>query len=307
MAEEVIYMIRARLLCFVSVLCFIGPVVSRAREIDPFVSAEWLERNSSAPGLLILDVRSADEYGKGHIPNSLNAGADLWAVNQGKLMRELPDSGKLGALMSSLGIKEGSKVVVVGRGASDFDRADAVRVAWTMIASGIKNVSVLDGGFQFWIKVKKAANAVQAAPAAGEYNAKISKSATVSKNYVLSRIGKATIVDARAPDVYFGVSTEPWAPKAGHIQHAVNLPAPWIFQKDGFLRPREELERMAKAVIGENKSKEVIVYCGVGVYASVWSYILTEMLDYRNAKVYDGSMQEWIMDKEGPLELFGWK
>ena len=102
------------------------------------------------------------------------------------------------------------------------------------------------------------------------------------------------------------MTTESWASKPGHIESAVNLPAPWIFQQDGLLRSQGELESMANGVLGKNKTKEIITYCGVGIYASVWSYILTELLGYRDVKVYDGSMQEWVMDPAGPVAIYKW-
>jgi thiosulfate/3-mercaptopyruvate sulfurtransferase len=297
-------MIKARLFYFLIILSFISPIASPARDIAPFISADWLERNMGTAGLLIIDVRNEADYKKSHIPNSFNAGLNLWTVNKNNLLRELPASGSLLGLLSSLGMKENSKVVVVGKGESDFDRADAVRVAWTIITAGIKNVSVLDGGFQNWLKNKRAETADQPTPVPGEYKGKINESGVVSKKYVLSRIGKSIILDARTPEAFFGVTTESWAPKPGHIKSAVNLPTPWAFTKDGFLRNRGELESMANGVIGGDKSKEVIVYCGVGVYASVWSYILTELLEYKDVRIFDGSMQEWIMDPAGPVSVF---
>jgi thiosulfate/3-mercaptopyruvate sulfurtransferase len=307
MDEKETIMTSARLICFAMVLYFIRPDFSPAREVAPFVSADWLEQNTSDPGLVIVDIRSATEYKRRHIPNSFNAGFNSWTVNKNNLLRELPEAGDLLSLMGSLGMKGNSRVVVVGNGESDFDRADAIRVAWTIMNAGIKNVSVLDGGIQNWLKNKKAATAELSTPAPGEYYGKIDQSAVVSKQYVQSRIGKSAIVDARTPDVFFGVATESFAPKPGHIKSAVNLPAPWAFTNAGLLRSREELESIANGVIGGNKSKPVIVYCGVGVFASVWSYILTEVLDYKDVKVYDGSMQEWIMDPIGPIDVYIWK
>jgi thiosulfate/3-mercaptopyruvate sulfurtransferase len=209
--------------------------------------------------------------------------------------------------MGSLGIKENSRVVAVGKGASDFDRADAIRVAWTILISGVKNVTVLDGGFAKWLKDKKATISDQSVPSPGEYKGKVNDSAEVSKKYVLSKIGKSIIVDARTPEIYFGIDTESWAQRPGHIESAVNLPTPWVFTKEGILRNQSELESMATGVTGSNKSKECIIYCGVGSYATVWSYIMTELLGYKDVKVYDGSMQEWVMDPAGPMRLYGWR
>jgi thiosulfate/3-mercaptopyruvate sulfurtransferase len=297
-------MINTRAFCFAFVLFLMNPLFSSARDIAPFVSPDWLEQNSGSSGLLIIDIRSAAEFKKSHIPNALNSGLNSWTVNKNDLLRELPDGGDLIALMGSLGMQENSRVVVVGKGESDFDRADAIRAAWTILLAGVKNVAVLDGGFQKWAKEKKPATSSPTAPSPIEYKGQINELAIASKKYVLGKIGKSAILDARTPDVYFGVTIESFAQKAGHIKSGVNLPAPWAFTKDGILRNQNELASMAKGVIGANKSKEVIVYCGVGVYATVWSYILTELLEYKNVKVYDGSMQEWIMDPVGPISVF---
>jgi thiosulfate/3-mercaptopyruvate sulfurtransferase len=284
------------------------PVITLARDINPFVSAEWLETNVKTPGLIVIDIRSAAAYKMRHIPGSLNAGLEIWTVNENNLLRELPLDDDLLRLIGLLGIKDNSKVVVAGKGESDFDRADAIRVAWTLLVAGIKNVSVLDGGFPKWLQNKKPITAESSPPSPGEYKGTINTSMIASRKYLSGRIGKSIILDARTPEVYFGVTVESFASKPGHIRSALNLPAPWTYTKDGLLRSHSELEGMADAVIGTgNKSKGIVVYCGVGVYASVWSYILTEVLGYKDVKVYDGSMQEWIMDPAGPISVYGWK
>jgi thiosulfate/3-mercaptopyruvate sulfurtransferase len=296
------------LLYFFLLLSAIHPRTLLARDIEPFVSTDWLENNLGLPGLLIIDVRSAAEYKKNHIPGALNAAVNAWTVNKNGLLRELPDFSELTALMSTLGVRENSKVVIIGNGITDFDRGDAIRVAWTVLTAGIRNVSVLDGGYGKWIKDKKStASEKSIAAAAGEYKGRFNEAVMVSKKYVLRKIGKSILVDTRTPDIYFGIATESWAQKPGHIEGAVNLPTPWLFTKEGILRSRSELESMARGVIGTNKSKEYIIYCGVGPYAMVWSYIMTEMLGYRDVKIFDGSMQEWVMDPVGPISIFTWR
>jgi thiosulfate/3-mercaptopyruvate sulfurtransferase len=130
----------------------------------------------------------------------------------------------------------------------------------------------------------------------------VSRSAVASKDHVLRRIGKSVIVDTRVPEEYFGATS-----KQGHIKSAVSLPTPWIFTDEGVFRNERELQRMAEGVLGKNKSKEVILYCDVGGYASTWWFLLTQMLGYQNVKVYDGSIQEWIKDPGAPLTAFSWR
>jgi thiosulfate/3-mercaptopyruvate sulfurtransferase len=295
-----------RLLAFFALLSAMNQLAVLARDIEPFVSADWLEKNLNAPGLLVIDVRSAAEYKKNHIPGALNAGVNSWTVNKNDLLRELPEVKDLFALMGSLGIKDNSKVIIIGKGETDFDRADAIRVAWTVLIAGVKNVSVLDGGYAKWLKDNKTTTGNQSTPTAGGYQGKLNDTALVLKKHVQSKIGKSILVDARTPDVYFGVAVEPWAQKPGHIKGAVNLPAPWLFAKEGSLRSQTELESIANGVIGSDKSKEYIIYCGIGPYATVLSYIMTEMLGYKDVRIYDGSMQEWVMDPAGPIGIFTW-
>ncbi len=283
------------------------PSSAAARDVPPFVSPEWLVRNGALPGLRIVDVRSGADYRMGHIPGAGNAPVNSWAATRGGLLREMPDGPGLKKLLGSIGAGGDSKIVVVGRGDGDFDRADAIRVAWTILSAGLGNVAVLDGGHSRWLREKRPVTVETPVFSPGDFRGKLDTSRAVSKKHVLEKMRTSALVDSRTPEVYFGITTEPWATTPGHIAGAVNLPAPWIFGQDGLVRSRGDLESMAKGVVGEDKGKEIITYCGVGVYASAWSYILTELLGYRNVKVYDGSMQEWIMDPAGPTEIHRWK
>ncbi|MDQ3540051.1 MAG: rhodanese-like domain-containing protein, partial [Chloroflexota bacterium] len=38
----------------------------------PIVSTEWLQRNMTAPDVVVIDVRANDAYLEGHIPNSIH-------------------------------------------------------------------------------------------------------------------------------------------------------------------------------------------------------------------------------------------
>jgi thiosulfate/3-mercaptopyruvate sulfurtransferase len=274
-----------------------------ARDIPPFVSADWLGKNIENPGLIIIDIRDDAEYRKSHIKGAINVSIDSWAVERGGLLREMPDEKELLELLGSIGAKADSKIIVVGQGIRDFDRADAVRVAWTILIAGVKDVSVLDGGFLKWMTGEMAVTTDVPVIKPVKYDGKIDLSSIVSKAYVLDKISRAIIVDAREADVYSGAKIEPWAPKAGHIKGAVNLPTPLVFQRYGLLKDKSELADMAEKVIGNDRDKEVILYCGAGPFSSVWSYILTEMLGYKDVKVYDGSMQEWVLEPAGPVEI----
>jgi thiosulfate/3-mercaptopyruvate sulfurtransferase len=73
----------------------------------------------------------------------------------------------------------------------------------------------------------------------------------------------------------------------------------WKSNPDGTYayRDKSTLGAMASGVIGKHRDKEIIVYCGVGGYASSWWFVLTQVLGYDNVRIFDGSAQEWVMKK----------
>ena len=286
--------------------------------IDPIVSTQWLSDNRGFPNLVILDVRAPQNYAKGHIPNAINLPGlgsfylCLFDPNCG-LWMELPEEGALLATIGNAGITGDSVVVVVGRTTDPFAPyavADAARVATTLVYAGIENVALLNGGYDKWAAEGRATSTATVTPTAVTYTGAVNKGMFVTKDYVEGKIGKSVIVDARDADAYFGIVQEPWAKRPGHIPSAKCLPSPWLwtFAKDkngaityGTWKDANEIGEMAFAVLGEDASQELIVYCGVGGYAGTTWFALSQVVGYTNAKIYDGSIQDWTADPNAPV------
>jgi len=268
----------------------------RERGIDPVVSTEWLAQNSKLENLVILDVRPAENYESGHIPGSVNAPVARWITERDGLDLELPEKEDLFSLIGACGITESSLVVLVsalpGPGEPPYPLADCNRVADTLIYAGVKNVAVLDGGYDKWVAEGRQVTADMPKIKAVAYTGTVKEDMFVPLDYVQSRIGKAVLIDARDAAVYAGEIIEPYTTKGGHIPTAKSLPARSIWNENWLYKDKDELSRLASAAIG-GRDNEVIIYCGVGGYASSWWFVLTQMLGYQNVKFYDGSAQEW--------------
>lgn len=296
-------------------LCVDGSPATRA--IDPLVSTQWLEDHIDTPNLVILDVRAPDNYAKGHIPGAINVpGLGNFYVNlfcKEVPWMELPEEGALFTTIGNAGITGNSLVVVVGRTVepyAGYALADAARVAITLLYAGIENVAILNGGYDKWAAEGKTTSTALVTPTALAYTGVVNKAMFVPKDYVEDKIGKSVIVEAREADVYFGLIQEPWTQRAGHIPSAKCLPSPWLwtFAKDkngvvtyGTWKDCNVAKEMAFAVLGKDASQEIIVYCGVGGYASPLYFVLTQAIGYTNVKIYDGSMQEWSADPKAPV------
>lgn len=274
---------------------------AKSTAFHPIVTPDWLSTNLGDSKLVVLDIRSIEQYKKGHIPGSINVPLSAWAISSHGLLLELPSENTLCDLVGNAGISADSRVVIVNRVETDFSRADPMRVAWTLKIAGIGNTAVLDGGYNRWLKDIKVISAETASPKSVPYAVKMNRNFEASKEYVLQKIGKSVIVDTRLPEDYFGITS-----KSGHIKSALNLPLPWAFTEDGTFRKPEILAAMATGVIGAAKSKEIILYCGVGGFAAAWWFLLTRVLGYENARVYDGSMEEWEKDPNAPVSSYSW-
>jgi thiosulfate/3-mercaptopyruvate sulfurtransferase len=287
------------------------------RTMDPIVSTDWLAANSQLANMVIIDIRSPVDYGASHIPGAINepfvtafdpctGPTSEWIVGSVDcLWLQVPDVNDLFAAIGNLGIRPDSRVVIVTAPNPNeppfFGLANATRVADTLIYAGVNNVAILDGGHPKWVAEGRPTTKEVPELKSVTYKGKVNPAMFVAIDHVQRHLGDAVIIDARDVDVYFGAVVEPFADKAGHIPNAKSLPAPWIWDwsSDGAYtyKDPQTLGTMAAGVIGEPGtvgSQEIIVYCGVGGYASSWWFVLTQVLGYQHVKLYDGSAQEWV-------------
>jgi thiosulfate/3-mercaptopyruvate sulfurtransferase len=291
-----------------------GKGATADRSIEPIVSTDWLAKNQNSKNLVILDIRGPDAYGAGHIPGSINepfvaafdpcTGPTSKWISGSKdcLWLELPDANELMSTIGGLGVTAGSRVVIVTAPNPEeppyFGLANATRVADTLIYAGVANVAILDGGYPKWAAEKRPVDKQAPAKSPVTYQAAVNGAMFVPMNYVKQRLADAVIIDARDMVVYTGAVIEPFANKPGHIPNAKSLPAPWIWNENPngtyTYKDPKTLLTIASAEVGDPGNQEIIVYCGVGGYASSWWFVFTQMLGYQNVKIYDGAAQEWV-------------
>lgn len=289
------------------------PLAAIAEEFSPVVSTDWLQQNLDNPKLIIVDIRKVEDYRTAHIPGAISVFYGTWAIKKGDIDNQLPEDDELVDILSSSGIGPDSIVVVAGATESGPDRVNATRVAWTLKYAGVKTVGILDGGHTKWIvREKRPVSTDVVKPKAKPYQDKFNKNLLATKDYVTSQLGKALIVDVREPEFFNGKNKLPFVAKAGRIAGAVNLPTAQVFDKYPpgehletccyTLKPDLQLKNMASGVVGNDLSREIIVYCDTGRVASTWWFILHEVLGYKNVRNYDGSMQEWSKDPNAKVE-----
>ncbi len=273
------------------------------------IETEELARELHAPDLVILDAswhmpaearNARAEYLAEHIPGALFFDIDEIADTKSHLPHMLPPPEKFSSRMRSMGIGDGSRIVV-------YDSAglfSAARVWWTFRVMGVQDISVLNGGLPKW---KREGHPLES----GEPTARTARHFTARRNADLVRDlsdmkslikdRTAEIVDARAAERFAGKAPESRAGlRSGHIPGAHNLPFAKLIAKDGTLKPAPEVERLFEEA-GVDLSKPVVASCGSGITASVLALALAE-IGHRRTSVYDGSWSEWGADQNLPIE-----
>lgn len=289
------------------------PAAVLAQGLAPIVSTDDLAKSLKDPGVMVVDIRKVEDYKAGHIPGAVGIFYGNWAPGKGGNQNELPVDDDLIDLLSANGIQPDSKVVLYGSTGTGADRVNVTRVAWTLKYAGVRNISVLSGGFEKWsVREKRDVSTEMVKPKNKAYKGKFNKDVWAKKDEVKNKIGKSMMVDVREAAFFSGQQKLPFVAKAGRIKSAVNLPTAQVFDK---YPPGEHLEsccwtykdvaalkNMATGVVGNDLNKEIIVYCDSGRVASAWWFILSEALGYQNVKIYDGSMEEWSKDETAPME-----
>jgi thiosulfate/3-mercaptopyruvate sulfurtransferase len=268
-----------------------------------------LARELDAPDLVIIDATwhmpgdgkdARAEYLEEHIPGALFFDIDEIADTNNPLPHMLPPPEKFSSRMRSMGIGDGSRIVV-------YDRTglySAARVWWTFRVMGVEDVSVLNGGLPKW---KREGRPVDS----GEPPLRTTRHFTARRNADLVRDKSdikailkdksAEIVDARSAERFAGKVPEPRPGlRSGHIPGARNVSYGKLLNADGTLKSPHEIETLFRDA-GVDLHKPVVTSCGSGITASVLALALAE-LGHRRTAVYDGSWSEWGADPDLPIE-----
>ena len=282
--------------------CLVLPAAAMAQLSGPIVSTDDLQKNLSNSKLVVLDVRKVEEYKAWHIPGAVNVFYGSWAIKKGTLLNELPPVDDLADVIGNAGIDKDSQVVIIGKTDKVPDQFDMTRVAWTLKYLGVPNVAILSGGQNQWAKENKSLSQDMVKAKSKTFKPEINKNLFADKATIMDKIGKAVIVDTRAPAFYQGKEKLAFVPKLGRIKGAVNLPVGQLFTPEGLYKDKATLTALAEKAVGTDLNKEYILYCDTGKTCTAWALIMTNMLGYKDVKVYDGSSMEWLADPAAPAE-----
>lgn len=272
--------------------------------MDSLVSTDWLADELGADDLRVVDATwvmpgqgdPAADYEAAHIPGAVFLDLEEVRDTTSDLPMMLPPAEKFASRMQSLGLGDGSRIVLY-----DNSPYRTAARAWFMLKTfGAHDVAILDGGFTKW--------RAEGRPTASGRESLRHRHFTVWQDRGDVRTlddmranldSKAEqVVDARSASRFTGEEPETRAGTAsGHIPGSANVPIGRLFNADGTYKSKDEL-RAAFEAAGVDVSKPIVTTCGSGVTASVLAFALH--LLGQKAALYDGSWSEWGAHPETP-------
>ena len=285
----------------VGLLAFVLPLIASARDIPPIVTTDWLMANLKNPKLVVLDVRSVEEYREGHIPGALNAFYRSWAYMKDGLYSSLPEKDDIDDTIGYFGINFDNWIIVTGCMDTPRLSYQSARVACTLQYAGISNVALLDGGMNKWIAEKKPLSTKIERRKAKNFRGKYVGEKFATADYIKNNMGRLILLDVREREFFTGEKKMDCVPLRGHIPGAFNMPTSCAFNEDKTFKSKEELSAIVEAAAGKDRNAAIVTYCDIGQCCPIWSYLMTQLLGYTNVRLYDGGMQEWMQAPDAPV------
>lgn len=270
--------------------------------------------------LLHCHYRNRQSYLSGHIPG---------AVDMDTLALESPETwnrrspGELKTALESHGIDANTTVVVYGKflwpdnedefPGSAAGHIGAIRVAFILMYAGVKDVRILNGGFQSWmdeafpvgtmdVPKKKMTDFGVKIPANPELAVDLDEARKMIE------APDAEIVCVRSWPEYTGqVSGYNYIEKKGRIPGAVfgNCGSD-AYHMENYRNPDHTVKaenevRSQWEKLGITPDKHLAFYCGTGWRGSE-AFLNAWLMGWPKVSVFDGGWFEWSKDSENPFE-----
>lgn len=236
---------------------------------------------------VVISAQKDKNYEISHITNSVFI-EHKSLYKDGAIEGLIKSPADMAKIFGSKGVSNTSKIVIYDDGENKY----AGRIYWILKYLGAADVQILHKDLSEWrksrIPITNQATSIKATTFTPNVNAAILCDLEFVKSHL--KDANTVVVDVRAADEYKGTSDDPKSD--GHLPGAVNMEWKLLTNENGSVKSVAELQAILKKY-GITPEKTVVFYCTTSVRAGLPYLILTQILGYKNVKVYDGAYNEW--------------
>ena len=285
---------RLRLSCLALLLAASTVTGKEAKYSRPnlLIEPAALMKPEAAKKFCILDARSAAKYKAGHIPGAFWVDAGAWS----KAFNSDPSPENWGKRIAAFGIASTDRPGVVYAD----NMPTATRIWWILHYWGLKDVRVLNGGWNGWEAAGGKMQKGFATTANGALKLTAHPERLATKGQLLKDLKEKrfSILDARSHGEYCG--DRKMAKRGGAIPGAKHLE--WSDVLDPKTQRFKSATQLAKLFkdAGVNFSRPQVTYCQSGGRAAVLAFAL-ELMGAKEVRNYYRSWSEWGNAEDTPV------
>lgn len=278
------------------------------------VSPQWLADHLGQAGLRIIDcttwmqpnpvgastmTSARAHWANAHLPGSIHWDlVDDFSSCDGDWAFTRPRKGELATLLSRSGIAPDDRIVLYGARHPNI----VTRAWWVLHSLGLSQVSVLDGGFEYWNQLGLPLDTEATPWPTTQWRPDDFRSRGYADMDDVRRAldGDAVLVNALSAGQFAGDTTLPHYGRPGRIPHSVSLPASSLHNEGRFLPPDVMHDAAIAAGVPSDRHTPIITYCGGGLAASM-AYFCLLRAGWTQLRLYDASLLEWSSKPELPM------
>lgn len=269
---------------------------------DYLIEAKDLKSIVDQKNIKLLDFRKKEVYDKEHIVGALQ----IWRTDIED--RSYPYSGimasktQIETLFGSLGITTDDTIIVY----DDNGLCETSRLWWILQNYDFKNIKMLHGGISEWKSVN--GHVTTQIPDVNPAIFKLTETPKMKYYVSKEQVSKAlntnvAVLDTRTIDEFSGKQQKKGATKSGRLPNSIHIDWAEAINHNGDKRIKslKDLE-VIYSKLNIKKNDSIILYCHSGVRSAHTTFVLTQLLGYKNVRNYDGSWTEWSYFDDLPFE-----